>query len=595
MVYVAVLAVVVLLLTGITVYKTLAIRGRADFLVAGRKLPWPVLVFTLLSSWIGAGSLFAGGENAYRNGFAALWQPAGGWIGLVVIAAIAGRARRFAQFTVPDLLESRYNAVARVLGTIAIVISYTVITSYQFKGGGDILHLIFPDLDRTTGMYIIAGFVIAFTAAAGMASVAYLDLVIGSMVTVIVIVSVPLLLERAGGWTTVRANLPARITRTLMGPLTLAQALGFTLPTMLLLIGNQGMYQKFFSARSERDAKWAVGGWIVGTLLLETLLVTTSVIGSSLFKVENPREILPSTARLGLPTMVGALFLGGIFAKVISTANNYLFSPATNIIHDVYERFINRQATERQSLVWSRIIVVLLGLFALLQAEPLRVNSQSGALCVHSVWGGGNAVGNGGIFLAARDDTGRDRVDCSRYGGDSGVAVVRPDEHRRGVSGAGSIANQPGVGEPAEHAEAEKVDPFFTTTKHQMRLTEIQSALREQGLDGWLFFDHHERDPLAYRILEFRPPRHVTRRWYYMVPAEGEPRALVHRVSQRCWTFCPAPSTYIRAGRHRPKGCGICWTGARQSRCSIRRCARCLMSRWWMPGRWNWCATLAWR
>ena len=119
-----------------------------DFLVAGRKLPWPVLVFTLLSSWIGAGSLFAGAENAYRNGFTALWLPAGGWCGLIVIAAIAGRARRFAQFTVPDLLETRYNATARVLATIAIVISYTVITSYQFKAGGDILHLIFPELQR---------------------------------------------------------------------------------------------------------------------------------------------------------------------------------------------------------------------------------------------------------------------------------------------------------------------------------------------------------------------------------------------------------------------------------------------------------------
>ncbi len=51
---------------------------------------------------------------------------------------------------------------------------------------------------------------------------------------------------------------------------------------MLLLIGNQGMYQKFFSARSESDAKIAVGGWIVGTVLLETLLVMLAVIGSSL-------------------------------------------------------------------------------------------------------------------------------------------------------------------------------------------------------------------------------------------------------------------------------------------------------------------------
>src|SRR5216683_2248869 len=209
MIYAIVLAVVVGTLCLVTIIKTRSLKNHSDFMVAGRKLPWPVLVFTLLSSWIGAGSLLGGGENAYRNGFVALWQPAGGWLGLLVIALIAGRARRFAQFTVPDLLETRYNATARVMATIAIVISYTVITSYQFKGGGDILHLIFPDLARTTGVYIIAGFVIAFTASAGMASVAYLDLVIGSLVTMTMIVALPLLLSDAGGWSEVRRVLPA--------------------------------------------------------------------------------------------------------------------------------------------------------------------------------------------------------------------------------------------------------------------------------------------------------------------------------------------------------------------------------------------------
>ena len=123
--------------------------------------------------------MLAGAENAYKNGFVALWQPLGGWLGLLLIAMIAGRARQFAQFTIPDLLEARYNSAARILGTIAIVISCTIITSYQFIGGGDILHLIFPQIARTTGLYIIASFVIFFTAAAGMASIAYLDLWIG--------------------------------------------------------------------------------------------------------------------------------------------------------------------------------------------------------------------------------------------------------------------------------------------------------------------------------------------------------------------------------------------------------------------------------
>src|SRR5579864_3774239 len=168
MIYIIVLGIIVAVLLGTALMRSFTVHSQADFLVAGRKLTWPVLIFTLLSSWIGAGSLFAGGENAYRNGFAALWQPAGGWLGLIVIAVIAGRARRFAQFTVPDLLETRYNTAARVFATIAIVISYTMIVSYQFKAGGDVLHLIFPQLEKTAGMYIIAGFVITFTALAGM-------------------------------------------------------------------------------------------------------------------------------------------------------------------------------------------------------------------------------------------------------------------------------------------------------------------------------------------------------------------------------------------------------------------------------------------
>src|SRR4051812_3895191 len=121
MIYAVAISLVVLVLCGITVYKTTGIKNKADFLVAGRSLSWPVLVFTLLSSWIGAGSLLAGAENAYKNGFVALWQPLGGWLGLLVIAMIAGRARHFAQFTVPDLLEVRYNSTARVFATVAIV------------------------------------------------------------------------------------------------------------------------------------------------------------------------------------------------------------------------------------------------------------------------------------------------------------------------------------------------------------------------------------------------------------------------------------------------------------------------------------------
>ena len=65
-----------------------------------------------------------------------------------------------------------------------------------------------------------------------------------------------------------------------------------------------------------------------------------------------------------------------------------------------------------------------------------------------------------------------------------------------------------------------------------MELDLIQSTLRKSGLDGWLFYDHHRRDPIAYRVLKINPPM-CTRRWYYLIPAEGDPSKLIHRVERQ--------------------------------------------------------------
>jgi Xaa-Pro dipeptidase len=64
-----------------------------------------------------------------------------------------------------------------------------------------------------------------------------------------------------------------------------------------------------------------------------------------------------------------------------------------------------------------------------------------------------------------------------------------------------------------------------------MELDKIQSELARQKLDGWLFFDHHQRDPLAYRVLGL-PGRMATRRWYYFIPAHGDPAGLEHRIER---------------------------------------------------------------
>jgi Xaa-Pro dipeptidase len=66
-----------------------------------------------------------------------------------------------------------------------------------------------------------------------------------------------------------------------------------------------------------------------------------------------------------------------------------------------------------------------------------------------------------------------------------------------------------------------------------MDLEAIQQALQEQALDGWLFYDFDNRDPIAYRVLGLEGKRFAKRRWYYLIPAHGSPRKLVHRIENR--------------------------------------------------------------
>ncbi len=97
-----------------------------------------------------------------------------------------------------------------------------------------------------------------------------------------------------------------------------------------------------------------------------------------------------------------------------------------------------------------------------------------------------------------------------------------------------------------------------------MDLPRIQEALQRENLDAWLFFDHHQRDPLAYRILGLHPLRHVTRRWYYLIPAHGEPRGLVHRIESGMLDALPGEKLPYSSWREQQTGLRKLLNGSRR-------------------------------
>ncbi|MCG3778185.1 MAG: Xaa-Pro dipeptidase [Nitrospira sp.] len=81
------------------------------------------------------------------------------------------------------------------------------------------------------------------------------------------------------------------------------------------------------------------------------------------------------------------------------------------------------------------------------------------------------------------------------------------------------------------------------TTLHE-RVNGIQQALRNAEIDGWLFYDFRGSDPLAYRILQLDPTLHVTRRWYYWIPAHGAPVKVLHRIEPHVLDALPGQTDY---------------------------------------------------
>ena len=382
MIYTVLVLAYVLILLGISVYKVRSVQTSDDFMVAGRNVPVYMLVATLVCTWIGSGSLFGTAGLTFRTGVSELWFSAGAWVGILVVYLIAARVRRIAQYTLTDLLEKRYNRLAKILGTVTIVIAYMVIAGYQFKGGGRFIGILSEgSISPETGMLIVAALIIAFTVLAGMVSIVSIDIFNGSIMLLAMIVALPFAISGHGGFdaviTTIQQTEPSHLS--VMGGHDAIWVVGIALPTFLLLMSESSIYQKFSSANNEKSARQAVLGMFIGVVLVETLMMLIALVGFAIY-ADDPRFFLADGSvnramaeeiilRIGfeqLPAVIGAVLFAAGAAIIISTGNTFLMVTSTNVTRDILQAFIFRDATQSQIVWMQRTCIVAFGVLAYL-------------------------------------------------------------------------------------------------------------------------------------------------------------------------------------------------------------------------------------
>jgi SSS family solute:Na+ symporter/sodium/proline symporter len=383
-----VVLIYVLLLVGVAVYKSRSVKSADDFIVAGRGVPVYMLVATLVCTWIGSGSLFGSAGLTFRAGISMLWFSSGAWVGILIVYFIAARVRRIAQYTLTDLLETRYNQVAKVLGTITIIIAYMVIAGYQFKGGGRFISILSEgSITPEQGMVVACVLIVGFTVLAGMVSIVSIDIFNGSIMLLAMVITLPFAIAAHGGVdavvTTINEVRPSHLE--VMGGHDFFWVMGIALPTFLLLMSESSMYQKFSSADTAANARRAVMGMFIGVVVVEILMMLIALVGFAMY-ADDPRfffadgsinramaeEIILRIGFEQLPVLIGAVLLAAGSAIIISTGNTFLMVTSTNVTRDIIQAFFYKDATATQ-IVWiQRVTIILIGVLAYLMMSQFE-------------------------------------------------------------------------------------------------------------------------------------------------------------------------------------------------------------------------------
>ncbi len=359
------LLIYVALITAVGLAIGRRVKGTGDFFVAGRALG-PVLLFaTLLAANIGAGSTVGAASLGYENGLAAWWWVGSAGVGTLVLALWLGPriwrvARDNSLLTVGDYLEHRYGPSVRAAIAILLWLGTLAILAAQLIAMAWILEVV-AGAPRWLGAVAGGVVMMIYFVAGGLLSSAWVNLVQLVVLVCGFLVAVPLAIHGAGG---VSAVLEAA--RTVPGHLDFMRNGDSGWIYLMLLapafIVSPGILQKVFGARDVRSVRIGLGACAAALMIFALLPPALGMVARAVAPgLENPEAALPVILTTGVPAWVGLLGLAAVLSAEISSADAILFMLATSLSKDLYKRFVNPSASDRQVLRVARAAAVVGG------------------------------------------------------------------------------------------------------------------------------------------------------------------------------------------------------------------------------------------
>ena len=338
------------------------VRSSSDFFVARRQLGPGLIFSTMLAANIGAGSTVGATSVGFTGGLAAWWWVGSAAIGSVVLAFWTGPAMRRESAahdlrTVGDYLEYRYSPVIRGAVALLLWIGSIFILAGQLVAIGSILETV-AGLSSAIGCAIGGGVIAVYFAAGGLQSSARVNVVQLAVKLGGFALALPLAVGALGGWQAVgqvRAEDEAYWSFARYGPPGLVY-LATIMPSFII---SPGLLQKVFGAKDDRAVRVGVGLNALGLLLYAIVPAILGIVARGRFPdLKSPNDALPTILVFMLPPLVGAVGLAAVFSAEISASDAVLFMLSTSLSQDLYRRFLNPNASDRQVLSVARLSAV---------------------------------------------------------------------------------------------------------------------------------------------------------------------------------------------------------------------------------------------
>jgi sodium/proline symporter len=380
-------AVYLVAVFGIGIFGYFATETFEDFALGGRGMKDWVVGLSAQASDMSIWLLVGLPATAYALGFSAIWIATG----VVVGAAfnwfvLSKRMRRYSghlkSVTVLDFLEERVRddyGIIKIVGSVSLVLFYTIATSGEFIGAGKIMNVVFG-YDFFTGVLIGGVLVLVYTLVGGFIAVSYTD-VLQALVMVVAVVLLPVVgflgVGSVAGGLAELQQVSGAAPGIFGGSAGTLAIIGFLAGTLGIGVGYPGQphitvrYMSIDDPRNLRRASLLGMVWVIFASYGAVFLGWAA--GASLGAVENTDQVMPLLAQELLPGWLVGVLMAGAIAGMMSTSDSKFLVATNAVSYNLYKRFVNKDASDRKVLWVSRVVMAVIVVAAIILAQPSGV------------------------------------------------------------------------------------------------------------------------------------------------------------------------------------------------------------------------------